>query len=69
MRYCAVIRPTGVPLAVLLYAPVPAELTAATRNTYAVPLVRPVTVALVAVDVPSANVLHVEPESLENCTT
>ena len=51
-----------------VYAPVPAALIAATRNTYAVPLVRPVTVALVAVDVPSEKVVHVEPLSLENCT-
>ena len=34
-------------------APVPAALTAATLNVYGVPLVNPVTVALVAVDTPS----------------
>jgi hypothetical protein len=34
--------------------------TAATRKTYAVPLVNPVTVAVVAVDVPSANVVQVD---------
>jgi hypothetical protein len=52
-----------------VYAPVPTAFTAATRKTYAVPLVRPVTVALVAADVPSENVVHVDPLSLENCTT
>jgi hypothetical protein len=49
-----------------VYAPVPMRLTAATRKTYAVPLVRPVTVALVSVDVPSEKVAHVDPLSLEN---
>ncbi len=44
------------------YEPVPATLTAATWNTYDVPFVRPVTVAEVKVDVPSANVDHVEPQ-------
>ena len=38
--------------------PVPAELTALIRNWYAVPFVRPVTVADVVVLVPSLNVLH-----------
>ena len=47
------------------YAPVPALLTAATLNTYDEPLVKPVTVAVVVVDVPSANVDQVEPESDE----
>jgi hypothetical protein len=51
-----------------VYDPVPISLTAATRNTYAVPFVRPVTVALFAADVPSANVFHVAPPLLENCT-
>jgi len=61
---------TGVTLLLAaVYAPVPIAFTAATRNTYVVPLVSPVTVALVAVDVPSANVFHVEPPLLENCTT
>ena len=45
-------------------APGPAAFTAATRNTYAVPFVRPVTVALVAVDVPSTNRFHELPPSL-----
>ena len=44
------------------YEPVPRALVAATLNRYAVPLVSPVTVADVDVDVPSANVVHVEPE-------
>ena len=43
------------------YEPVPLALVAATRNRYAVPLVKPVTVTDVAVDVPSTNVVHVEP--------
>jgi hypothetical protein len=51
-----------------VYAPVPTLLIAATRKTYAVPFVSPVTVALVAVDVPSAKVVHVEPLLLENST-
>jgi hypothetical protein len=38
--------------------------TAATRNVCAVPLVSPVTVALVAVETESLNVAHVEPELL-----
>ena len=33
------------------------------------PLVKPVTVADAVVDVPSANVVHVKPESEEYCTT
>jgi hypothetical protein len=42
---------TGVTLLVaLVYAPVPMPFTAATRNVYAVPLVRPVTVRVVAVE-------------------
>jgi hypothetical protein len=56
-------------LVALVYAPVPTPFTAATRNTYAVPLVSPVTVAEVAVDVPSLNVVHVDPLLLLNCTT
>jgi hypothetical protein len=40
---------------------VPAEFTALTRNEYVVPLVRLVTVAVVAVETPSTNVDHVEP--------
>lgn len=42
-------------------APVPILLVALTRNVYAVPLVNPVTVALVVVDVPSANTVQVVP--------
>ena len=48
-------------------APVPIPLVALTRNVYAMPLVKPVTVALVAVEVPTANVAHVTP--LLNSTT
>ena len=49
-------------------APVPATLEALTRNVYAVPFVKPVTVALADVDVPSRNVVHVVP-SVEDSTT
>jgi hypothetical protein len=45
---------------------VPALLTAATLKIYAEPLVKPVTVAVVVVDVPSANVDQAEPEFDEN---
>jgi hypothetical protein len=41
----------------------------ATLNTYAVPLVNPVTVTDVAVETASENVVHVEPLSLENWIT
>jgi hypothetical protein len=41
--------------------PVPAEFTAETRKLYEVPLVRPVTVAEVFVEVPSAKVAHEPP--------
>jgi len=51
---------------VVEYDPCPAAFTPATRNTYEVPLVRSVTVALVDVDVPSANVAHVDPLFDEN---
>ena len=49
--------------------PVPAALTAATRNVYLVPLVRPVTVAEVAGETPSATVVQVAPASLLIRTT
>ena len=49
----------------LEYEPVPTALTAATRKTYAVPFERPVTVVEVAVEVPSANVVHELPLLLE----
>jgi hypothetical protein len=51
------------------YAPVPTAFTAATRKMYAVPLVSPVTVAEVASDVLSLNVVQVEPLFDEYCTT
>jgi hypothetical protein len=41
--------------------PVPAEFTAETRKLYEVPLVRPVTVAEVFVEVPSVKVAHESP--------
>ena len=46
---------------------VPAALVALTRNVYGVPFVKPVTVALAAVDVPSSNDAHDTP--LLNSTT
>ena len=48
--------------------PVPAALDALTRNVYAVPFVKPVTVAEADVDVPSANTVYVDP-SVEDSTT
>jgi hypothetical protein len=48
------------------YAPGLTLFTAATLKTYAVPFERPVTVVEVAVEVPSANVVHEEPALLEN---
>ncbi|MFZ9911270.1 MAG: hypothetical protein ACO3F1_04260 [Ilumatobacteraceae bacterium] len=39
-------------------APTPTELAALTRNEYVVPFVRPVTVAVSAVETPSSNVFH-----------
>ena len=44
------------------YAPVPALLTAATLKIYDEPFVKPVTVAVVVVDVPSAKVDQLVPE-------
>ena len=49
-------------------APVPAALVALTRNVYDVPFVKPVTVADAEVEVPSANVVQIAPELLENST-
>ena len=43
--------------------PVPAVFSALTLNWYSCPFVRPVTVADVAVDVPSANALQLVPPS------
>jgi hypothetical protein len=48
-----------------LKALVPAALTAATRNTYAVVLTSPVTVALVTLDVSSEKSLQLVPPSEE----
>ena len=47
----------------------PTAFLATTLITYAVPLVRPVTVHEFAVDTGSANVVHVEPLLLEYFTT
>ena len=71
-----VVRPVGAPAVVIgvdndeldEYELVPMALTAATRKMYAVPFVRPVTVADVAVDTPSANVVQEAPELLDHCT-
>ena len=48
--------------------PAPTWFVADTLNTYDVPLVSPVTVVLVTVETPSANVVHVEPLSDDRCT-
>ena len=56
---------TVVALTVAEGVPVPAAFTAATLNVYVVPVLSPVTVADVAVEVPSANVVHVVPLSDE----
>jgi hypothetical protein len=61
--------PAGVAEALDDAVPVPAEVVALTRNRYEVPLVNPVTVAVVLVDVPSLNVDHDEPLLDENSTT
>ena len=50
-------------------APVPIVFTANTLNTYAGPLVKPVTVTEVEVETESENVVKVEPLSLEYWTT
>jgi hypothetical protein len=44
-------------------------LTAETLNVYDEPFVKPVTVAVVVVDVPSVNVDQLDPEFDEYCTT
>ena len=48
--------------------PFPELLAAKTLKIYGVPFVRPVTAAVVLVDVPSANVDQLVPELLEYCT-
>jgi hypothetical protein len=55
-------------LAVSEAVPVPAALTAETRNVYVVECDRSVTVVDAVVEVPSANVVHVEPLSDEYST-
>ena len=58
--------PTGVRAALLVeYAPSPAGFVAATRNTYAVPFVSPVTVTDAVAETVSLNVVQVVPLSLE----
>ena len=58
--------PTGVRAALLVeYAPIPACFVAATRNTYAVPFVKPVTVTDGVAETVSLNVVQFEPLSLE----
>jgi hypothetical protein len=59
----------GVADAVVEAAPVPAAFTADTRNVYSVPLARPVTVADVTVDVPSAKMVQLVPPLEEYSTT
>ena len=73
-RNCTV-KPVGaagtvavVELAVVDAVPVPAALTAETRNVYVVECDSPVTVVDVVVEVPSVNVVHVEPLSDEYST-
>ena len=58
---------TGVTEPDVAVTPVPAALDALTLNVYAVPLTKPVIVALAVVDVPSANVAHEVP-SLNSTT-
>jgi hypothetical protein len=55
-------------LAVSDVVPVPAALTAETRNVYVVECDSPVTVVDVVVEVPSVNVVHVVPLSDEYST-
>jgi hypothetical protein len=55
-------------LAVADAVPIPATFTADTLNVYVVECDSPVTVADVVVEVPSANVVHVEPLSDEYST-
>jgi hypothetical protein len=52
----------GVAVACELGLPCPTALMAETRKLYAVPFVKPVTVAVMFVEVPSENVVHVEVE-------
>jgi hypothetical protein len=59
----------GVADAVVEAAPLPAALTAATRNRYSVPFANPVTAADVTADVPSAKMVQFVPPSEEYSTT
>ena len=57
----------GVADAVVEYEPVPIRFTAATWKSYPTPLVRPVTVAPVEEDVPSAKVFHAPGPDVVRC--
>lgn len=46
----------------------PASFTAATRNVYGEPFVKPVTVAVVVADTESVNTVHDPPLSDDHCT-
>jgi hypothetical protein len=63
-----IVRPRVAALAVSDAVPVPTALTAETRNVYVVECESPVTVVDAVVEMPSANVLHVEPLSEEYST-
>ena len=58
----------GVPVTGFAAMPAPAAFTAATRNAYVVPLVRPVAVYVTAV-MEEVKVVHVAPPSDVACTT
>jgi hypothetical protein len=60
---------TSTPVDDVEYAPVPTLFTAATLKMYVEPFVKPETVVVVVVDVPSANVDQLDPEFDEYCTT
>ena len=60
---------SGIAITVLLAEPVPAMFTAETRKVYVVPAVSGDTTAERDVLTPSANVVHVAPESVEYSTT
>jgi hypothetical protein len=56
-------------LTTVLLAPVPAAVLAATRRNTRAPFVSPKTVAVVAVETPSATVTHPSVELRDCCTT
>ena len=61
-----VVPEVGVALATLEVEPVPTEFTALTRKSYDRPFVNPVTVAPVAVLVPSLNTVNIPPDCLNS---